>query len=115
MPFVIERFTGGTVAEIVPGVRTKGQGAVPPAKVPKGVLYELRRMYYDTAQATNPVAMDALRKVVPVSQILYGTDYWYRSSQETAQGLTTNRVFTARELEAINRGNTLRILPQYKS
>ena len=114
MPFVIERFLAGTIAEIVPGIKTKGQGGVPPAKVPKGVLYELRKMYYDTAQATNPVAMDALRKVVPVSQIVYGTDYWYRSSQETAQGLTRNGVFTAEELEAISRVNALRILPRYK-
>jgi hypothetical protein len=79
--------------EIVPDIQTKGQGTIPPVKVPKGVLYELRRMYYDTAQATNPVAMDALRKVVPVSQIVYGTDYWYRSARETARGLVTNRVF----------------------
>ncbi|MBV9505140.1 MAG: hypothetical protein JO323_09070 [Acidobacteriia bacterium] len=34
--------------------------------------------------------MGALRKVVPVSQILYGTDYWYRSAAETARGLTTD-------------------------
>ena len=115
MPFVIERFVMGTVVEIVPGINTKGQGNVPPAKVPKGALYELRKMYYDTAQATNPVAMGALRKVVPISQIVYGTDYWYRSAQETAQGLTTNGVFTARELEAINRANAMRILPRYKA
>jgi len=115
MPFVIERFVAGTVVEVVPGIKTKGQGSLPPAKVPKGALYELRRMYYDTAQSTNPVAMGALRKVIPVSQIVYGTDYWYRSAQETALGLTTNRVFTADELEAINRGNALRILPRYRA
>jgi 6-methylsalicylate decarboxylase len=115
MPFVIERFVAGAVVEIVPGIRTKGQGSLPPAKVPNGVLFELRRMYYDTAQATNPVAMGALRKVVPVSQIVYGTDYWYRSAQETARGLTTNGVFTSQELAAINRGNALRILPGYRA
>jgi predicted TIM-barrel fold metal-dependent hydrolase len=83
--------------------------------VPKGVLYELRKMYYDTAQATNPVAMGALRKVVPVSQIVYGTDYWYRSAAETAKGLTTDKVFTDEELRAINRGNAMRILPRYRT
>jgi predicted TIM-barrel fold metal-dependent hydrolase len=114
MPFVIERFLSGTTTEIIPGIPTKGQGNVPPAKVPKGALYELRRMYYDTAQSTNPVAMNALRQVVPVSQIVYGTDYWYRSAQETARGLTTNRVFSPKELDAINRENALRILPRYR-
>jgi predicted TIM-barrel fold metal-dependent hydrolase len=113
-PFVIERFFGGTTAEVVPGIATKGQGNVPPAKVPKGVLYELRRLYYDTAQASNPVAMRALRTVVPVSQIVYGTDYWYRTAEETGRGLVTNKVFSAEELRMINRGNTERILPRYK-
>jgi hypothetical protein len=46
--------------------------------------------------------MGALRKVVPDSQIVYGTDYWRRSAQETAQDLTTNGVFRAPEFEAIN-------------
>jgi 6-methylsalicylate decarboxylase len=115
MPFVIERFVSGTQVEIVPGIMTKGQGSNPPQKVPKGVLYELRKMYYDTAQATNPVAMGALRKVVPVSQIVYGTDYWYRSAAETARGLTTDKVFSEEELRAINRGNAERILPKYRA
>lgn len=114
MPYVIERFLDGTTAEVVPGISTKGQGNIPPAKVPKGVLFELRKMYYDTAQASNPVAMRALRTVVPMSQIVFGTDYWYRTAEETGRGLTTNKVFNAEELRMINRGNVERILPRYK-
>ena len=115
MPFVIERFLLGAEAEVVPGIVTKGQGNIPPPKATKGVLPELRKLYYDTAQATNPVAMRALRTVVPVSQIVYGTDYWYRSAGETAKGLTTNKVFNDAELQAINRGNAARILPRYRA
>ena len=120
MPYVIERFLGGTAEEIVPGIVTKGQGGTGALhsgysqKVPKGVLYELRRQYYDTAQASNPVAMGALRQVVPVTQIVYGTDYWYRTAEETARGLNTNKVFNAEELRMINRGNVERIIPKYK-
>jgi predicted TIM-barrel fold metal-dependent hydrolase len=120
MPYVIERFLGGTAEEIVPGIVTKGQGGTGvlhsgySQRVPKGVLYELRRQYYDTAQASNPVAMGALRQVVPVTQIVYGTDYWYRTAEETARGLTTNKVFNAEELRMINRGNVERIIPRYK-
>jgi predicted TIM-barrel fold metal-dependent hydrolase len=115
MPYVIERFLTGTTAELIPGVITKGQGNSPPAKVPNGVLHELQKMYYDTAQASNPVAMRALRTVVPVTQIVYGTDYWYRTAGETGKGLTTNQVFSATELKMIDRGNVERILPRYKS
>ena len=120
MPYVIERFLGGTAEEVVPGIVTKGQGGTGvlhsgySERVPKGVLYELRRQYYDTAQASNPVAMGALRQVVPVTQIVYGTDYWYRTAEETSRGLTTNKVFNAEELRMINRGNVERIIPKYK-
>lgn len=114
MPFLIERFLQGASAEVAPGITTKGMSYAAPANVPNGVLPELRKMYYDTAQASNPVAMRALRTVVPVSQIVYGTDYWYRTSAETALGLTTNKVFDAAELHSINRGNAERILPRYR-
>jgi predicted TIM-barrel fold metal-dependent hydrolase len=47
-------------------------------------------------------------------QIVYGTDYWYRTAGETARGLMTNGVFNSEELKSINRGNAERILPRYK-
>ena len=36
---------------------------------------ELNRFYYDTAQISNAVTIGALAKLVPISQIVYGTDY----------------------------------------
>jgi predicted TIM-barrel fold metal-dependent hydrolase len=118
MPFLIERFfQGGASAEIVPGVVTKGQDGPPVKNLATGqdVLRELRKMYYDTAQSSNPVAMGALRKVVPVSQILFGTDYWFRTAGETGKGLVTGKVFNAQELHAIDRGNAERLLPRLKT
>jgi 6-methylsalicylate decarboxylase len=117
MPFLIERFfQGGTSAEIVPGIVTKGQDEPPVKNLPSGedTLRELRKLYYDTAQISNPVALDALRKVIPISHILYGTDYWYRTAVESVRGLTTSKVFSDEELRAINRTNAERILPRYR-
>ena len=90
-------------------------GSNPPKNVPKGVLYELQKMYYDTAQASNPIAMGALRKLVPMSQIVFGTDYWFRGIEETVKNLDTCGVFNVEELRGINRGNVERIIPKYKS
>jgi predicted TIM-barrel fold metal-dependent hydrolase len=59
--------------------------------------------------------MGALRKVVPISQIVFGTDYWFRTVEETARSLTASKVFNDAELRAINRGNAERILQKYKS
>ena len=44
---------------------------------PDGIFGELARLHYDTANATSVPAMAALLKLVPVSQVTYGTDYPY--------------------------------------
>jgi predicted TIM-barrel fold metal-dependent hydrolase len=111
MPYLIERFLGGTTAELVPGIATTGQqGPYVPKQPPLGALHELRRLHYDTAQCANPIAMAALRRLVPVSQILYGSDYFYRTATETASALERCGVFPDSELEAIGRANARRLM-----
>lgn len=72
------------------------------------VDHELKRFYYDTAQVANEVTIEALAKLVGVSQIVFGTDYPYRTSAEHVAGLKQR--FNARDLAAIDSGNILRIL-----
>jgi predicted TIM-barrel fold metal-dependent hydrolase len=85
------------------------------AQLPKGFLAEAARFYYDTAQASNPAAMSALRKVVPVSQIVFGTDYPFRTSLEHVKGLKECGIFSAQEVRAIERENPLRLLPRRRA
>ena len=101
MPFIAERFTRLAVRKDFA------------AKLPKGVLHELRRFFYDTAQAAHPMALNSLRELVAVSQILFGTDYPYRTAKETAKGLTRCG-FSAGELQSIDRRNALRLFPRFK-
>ncbi len=77
------------------------------------VDHELQRFYYDTAQVSNEVTIQALAKLVPVSQIVFGTDYPYRTGAEHVAGLTSR--FGAEDLAAIDRGNALRILPAWRN
>jgi predicted TIM-barrel fold metal-dependent hydrolase len=74
---------------------------------------ELRRFYYDTAQISNAVTIEALVKLVPISQVVFGTDYPFRTSAEHVKGLTT--LFSGEDLMAIDRGNALRILPRLRN
>ena len=74
---------------------------------------ELKRFYYDTAQVSNTVTMAALTKLVPISQIVFGTDYPFRTAAEHVKGLAG--VFDGEDLEAIGRGNALRILPRLQN
>ena len=69
---------------------------------------ELKRFYYDTAQVSNEVTIKAMANLVGVSQIVFGTDYPYRTGAEHVSGLKQR--FTAAELAAIDSGNVLKIL-----
>jgi 6-methylsalicylate decarboxylase len=77
------------------------------------VMGELRRFYYDTAQISNAVTIGALAKLVPISQIVFGTDFPYRTTIDHVKGLAAN--FGEVELAAIERENALRIVPRLKT
>jgi predicted TIM-barrel fold metal-dependent hydrolase len=55
---------------------------------PNGIEAEFKRLYYDTANATHPASMAALLKLVPSSQVLYGSDYPYVPMDTQAQALS---------------------------
>ena len=74
---------------------------------------ELRRFYYDTAQVANAVTIGALARLVPTSQIVFGTDFPYRTGLEHANGLA--RAFSGADLAAIDRENALRLMPRLKT
>ena len=103
---------GGTVPYITS--RLNGAGG---QKLPKGVMYELQKFYYDTAQAFNPYTMPSFKKFVPNSQIVFGTDWPLGggSAAIVAKGLRDNGGFTDAELRAVERDNALRLLPRLKT
>jgi predicted TIM-barrel fold metal-dependent hydrolase len=102
LPFLTERFT-----------RLPQANKNVAARLPNGVEHELRRFYYDTAQAAHPYALASLTKLIPISQIVFGTDYPYRTAADHVKGLT-DYGFSAPDLMAIERGNALRLLPHLK-
>jgi predicted TIM-barrel fold metal-dependent hydrolase len=87
--------------------------AIAPA-VPNGVMHELRRFHYDVAQIAHPAALAALTKFVPISQILWGTDFPFRCGWEYVKGLAEFD-FSAEDLQKIERENALRLLPRWRS
>ena len=103
LPFLTERF-----------VRLPQANKTLASRVPNGVEHELKRFYYDTAQAAHPYALASLTKLIPVSQIVFGTDYPYRTAADHVKGLTAYG-FSASDLMAIDRDNALRLLPGVKS
>jgi predicted TIM-barrel fold metal-dependent hydrolase len=100
MPYLIERFDG---ADHSPAAKTQ---------MPDGFRASIGRFWYDIAQASNPVATRALRSVVPMERIVFGTDYPFRTSLEHVKGLEGGKVFKRQELAAIYRGNVTQRLPE---
>jgi len=99
--------TGRIVAQVSASAEVK-------QRLPNGPIAELRKMFYDTANASNPWALAPLLKLVSTSQILYGSDFPFRSPEENVKGLREIG-FSASELLAIDRENALRLLPRLKA
>jgi len=102
MPFLIGRFIG------------LAQSPQFAARLPHGVLHELKRFYYDLAQASNPGATSSLMKLVDISQVLFGTDYPYATAAWHLEGLSRCG-FSAEETRAIHYDNAARILPRCRA
>jgi predicted TIM-barrel fold metal-dependent hydrolase len=102
MPFLVERFV------------KLAQTPKFSAKFPQGFIPEARKFYYDTAQTSQGLGapMLALRKIVPVSHILFGTDFPWRTAAETVQGFKQTRVFSEGEQQAVDAANALALLPR---
>ncbi len=74
-----------------------------------------KKFYYETAHASKPAALDALKDVAPVSQILFGSDVPIRPYDLTTTGLDEYSGFSASDWRAINRGNAERLWPRFKT
>jgi len=74
---------------------------------------ELNRFHYDTAQVANNVTLAAMVRLMPISQIVYGTDFPYRTAADHTKGVT--EFFKGNDLKAVERDNALRLIPRLKT
>ena len=106
---------GGTVTSIAGRLlgaeMTAENLSRPPA--PNSRLFHLRRFFYDTAGSANPVNMQALKTLVPTTQILFGTDAPFVDGAPQVAGLQSAG-FTADELRAVERENATRLVPRLR-
>jgi 6-methylsalicylate decarboxylase len=83
-----------------------------PQIAPQGVMHELTKLHYDTANASFAPAMAALLKFVPVSQVVFGSDYPYYTLEENIE-LLAELPLSQAERQAIARGNAARLMPRF--
>ncbi|MBI2317288.1 MAG: amidohydrolase [Betaproteobacteria bacterium] len=84
------------------------------SRLPNGLMHELRKFYYDTAQGNHEGALQALLAIIPPSQVLYGTDFPFRDGAEVIGGLAKHG-FGAADRRAIDRDNALRLFPRLRA
>jgi predicted TIM-barrel fold metal-dependent hydrolase len=104
LPFLIQRF------QFLPTVRKDLQ-----ARMPEGVMHYLQGFYYDTASASTIYPLSSLMKLVSPSQVVFGTDFPFLTAKATAAELRGTGLFSAADLQAVERGNAERLMPKYRT
>jgi predicted TIM-barrel fold metal-dependent hydrolase len=82
--------------------------------LPDGIDFELKRLYYETANAAYAPNMAALLAYAPLSQVMFGSDFPYVTVVENATDLTTHAGLKPDQLKAIENGNAMRLIPRLK-
>lgn len=83
-------------------------------KVPSGIEYELKRLYYDIAGTAYRPAIAALTSLVPTTQILFGSDDPALPIADTAEGMM-KLGFSEDDLRLIGHDNALTLLPRLRT
>ena len=84
-------------------------------RLPNGAMHELKRLYYDVAQQASPEGLAPLMTLVSADQVLFGSDYPWAPPGMMAQTVAGLAAFGFQpdELQAIERGNALRLFPRF--
>lgn len=82
-------------------------------RMPQGAIHELKRFHYDLAGAANEGALASLLKLVPAERVLFGTDFPPAGPSASVVKALAGLGFGKADLEAIERGNALRLMPQF--
>jgi predicted TIM-barrel fold metal-dependent hydrolase len=98
LPFLIGRFIREQVVKKDP-------------RMPEGPVPIVQRYFYEIAQGNEPGQFAALLKLVPTSQMMFGSDFPFREAIEAVRGLDAYG-FSAADRASINRETALRLLPR---
>jgi 6-methylsalicylate decarboxylase len=98
LPFLIGRFIREQIVRKDP-------------RMPEGPLPIVRKYFYEIAQGNEPGQFAALLKLVPISQVMFGSDYPYREAREALDGMQAYG-FSAADRAAIDHENALKLLPR---
>lgn len=82
-------------------------------RLPHGLLYEVQKLYFDTANFYGQYGWPTMLKLMPAAHILFGTDFPFSSAGDVAKGLSEAGI-ADNDLRAIERDNALELFPRLK-
>jgi predicted TIM-barrel fold metal-dependent hydrolase len=101
--------SGGTLPFLI-GRFIRQQMVNKDPRMPDGPVPIVQKYYYEIAQGNLPGQFAALLKLIPVAQLMFGSDYPFREGTEAMDGLNAY-TFTDAERASINRETALRLMP----
>ena len=106
--------SGGTLPFLISRFSSRRRRRTPIRACRTAPVPLLQKFYYEVAQGNTPGQLAALLKLVPISQVMFGSDYPYRLGVEAVEGVDAYR-FTVAERRAINSENAIRVMPNLKA
>jgi predicted TIM-barrel fold metal-dependent hydrolase len=107
---------GGTMPIIAQRIAASSRNFTPEQMhkyLPEGFEATVKRQFYDIASvATNPAGMAAVFRLLPTSQLFYGSDAPFGSTTGIANELA-KLALPAAEIKAIRHENAQRLFPRY--
>ena len=82
--------------------------------IPHGADYEFRKLHFDIASVTNAPAMAAILKLIPATQVMFGTDYPWGNAASALEGLESLGLGKG-DVQAIKYGSATRLFPRLKA
>ena len=76
-------------------------------------MADVKSLYFDVASSTNPVTLTALLRLVPVSQVMFGTDFPFLASIPYTIDPLRSHGLAAADLAAIESGTALKLFPRF--
>jgi predicted TIM-barrel fold metal-dependent hydrolase len=102
--------SGGTLPFLI-GRLIREQVVKKDPRMPDGPAPIVQKYFYEIAQGNLPGQFAALLDMVPVSQLMFGSDFPFRKGIEAADGFAAYK-FTDAERASINSGTALSLMPR---
>jgi 6-methylsalicylate decarboxylase len=83
-------------------------------RAPNGALPELKKLNFDTASMNNPMTFGALLKLVPATQVFFGSDFPWGTMAATKNPLR-GLGLSAEDVHSIEEGNARKMFARFKS